>query len=292
MSSLHFDPIEKARAAWRVVSRQARSLRQTARRMGRGKAGVAAVEFALILPMMLVLYFGCAVLAQGLDAGRKTQVLASTLSNLTAQTLAGTYGDGNCAATTTVPCLTDADLLGIFNASTAVLTPYTGKVKMTISEIVFDNIAGTSNCCEAKLVWSAAVGSPNGTTASPRSCQTFNPNGSGTSLIPGGLYPASISNNTGANWKNYYLIVADVSYNYAPSFGFTPFNWGPAGNGNGYTINATSYYAPRNASSQSSTTTQAISWTPGGTISSSGQLTTCPAWTTSSTPPAGDYNVP
>ena len=258
---IRFDRIGKGSS-----SRQARRLRGMARRMGRGKSGVAAVEFALILPMMLVLYFGCAVLAQGLEAGRKAQNLASTLSNITARTSAGTYVDGNCAGVTTAPCVTDTDLNNIFNIATSVLYPFNGATKMTISEIIFDNKVGTTTCCDAKLVWSAPSAG-----ASPRSCQTFASTGSGPTTIPAGQYPAT---------SDSYLIVADVTYVYAPSFGFTPFNWGPATNG--YTITVTTYMTPRGSA------TQAIQWTPSGTIAN--PITCQP--TSNPNPPSGYYNVP
>jgi Flp pilus assembly protein TadG len=267
-----FDPIGNMRSAWRGLSGQAGRMGRKARRMGRGKAGIAAVEFALILPMMLVLYFGCAVLAQGLDAGRKTQLLAKTLSDLTAQVTPGTYFDGNCAANpaatpnpATVACVTDKDLQQIFGSASAVLYPFNGATTMTISEIIFDNQATTSGgktvvtniCCDAKLVWSAA----SGTGATPRTCQTFSSTGSGMSYIPAGLYPAA---------STAYTIVADVTYAYTPSFGFVPFSWGqPANAGNGYTIKMTTYMTPRGGANAP------IYWTPDNTIISAAQRSTC-----------------
>ncbi len=258
------DPIGKARA-WLNLGRKAR-------RLGRDTAGIAAVEFALILPMMLVLYFGCAVLAQGLEAGRKTQLLSRALADLTSQVTTGTYSDGNCAANpnatpdpSSVPCVTDSDLMGIFGASTAVLYPFKGATTMTISEVVFDNKLGSNTCCEAKLVWSAA----SGTGATPRACQTFTSTGSGPNYIPAGLYPAAISNNTSPG-TDYYLIVADVTYAYTPSFGFVPFSWGqPANGGNGYTITMTTYMTPRGSS------TIPVQWTPDGVTIAAGQRANC-----------------
>ena len=58
-------------------------------RLTRDDRGVAAVEFALILPLMLTLYLGCAELSQGLIATRKSTNVAIALSDLVAEQAAG-----------------------------------------------------------------------------------------------------------------------------------------------------------------------------------------------------------
>ena len=47
--------------------------------------GVAAVEFALLAPLMVLMYFGMAELTSGLMANRKLSAAASTIGDLTAQ---------------------------------------------------------------------------------------------------------------------------------------------------------------------------------------------------------------
>ncbi|HUO55181.1 MAG TPA: TadE/TadG family type IV pilus assembly protein [Rhodoblastus sp.] len=292
-------------------------LRAESRRFGSRKAGIAAVEFALLLPLMLTLYFGVVVLAQGLEVGRKTQLLSRTLADLTSQTLPGTSTTGNCASGNTVsgvnmpnvPCLTDTDLVGIFQASTAVLYPFADVANMTITQVVFDNVSSSnSGCCRARVVWSAGYGnsptlracglltqSANGVNGPTYMPIGFYPGGAGDAATSGTYYVAS--NNKVDN----FVIVADVTYNYAPGFGFQPYLWNRSANGGtGYTIRQTTYMTPRFGSSvtqssipaPSSPTTsnprydQLIYWTPSGTLTAA-QKNVCSVGTGST-----QYNLP
>jgi Flp pilus assembly protein TadG len=276
-------------------------LRHFANRLRRGQAGMAAVEFALIVPMMLALYFGCVVLAQGLEVSRKTQALSRTLADLTSQTLPKNDKSGTCIKTavantyvatkwnsgastsvsknaipmSSVPCVTDSELQNILAASTAVLYPFSGSPNMTITQVVFDNVSSTnSQCCVAKVVWSVGAG-PNPTL---RQCGALAISANGVNnptSIPTGLYPPAVSS---SNNIDNFMIVADVSYTYVPSFGFAPFAWNRAPNGGaGYTISQTTYMAPRGSS------TMQIFWKPDGTIPTTKYVTCSPNLETAST---------
>lgn len=263
-TSRHLELVVRARSACLAFARRAR-------RLGRGEGGIAAVEFALILPLMLALYFGCVVLAQGLEVGRKVQLLSRTLADITAQTMPQIGQSG--------PTLADSDLTNIFGASQSVLYPFTGATTMTISEIVFDNIGGTSGvCCEAKVVWSVATGST-GSSPQVRACGVLSQSSNGQNALnqmPAGLYPgkgSGLGGTSGSSTTDTYLIVADVTYQYNPSFSFQPNAWGHPGNG--YMITQTTYMSPRNgsASPASSTTSPsyqlpAIQWAKGGAFTS------------------------
>ena len=113
-----------------ACARLGRDLSRDVRRLRRGKRGVVAVEFALVLPMMLALYFGCVVLVQGLEVGRKTQALSRTLADLASQTLP--------VDNQTNPVLTDTEFVNFFSAWSAVLYPFTntGSPNMTLSQVV------------------------------------------------------------------------------------------------------------------------------------------------------------
>ena len=170
------------------------------RRLVRDHRGVAAVEFAIILPLMLTLYLGGVELSQGLITTRRSTNVAEALSNLVAE-------QPVCSAN----CLTDAGIADVFAAATAIMSPYsTASLKMTVSSVVFYNPAG-STAFNAEPQWTITN---NGGT--PRPCQILtsianNSNPSPTT-IPAGIYPAVGSATATA-------IVADVTYTYTPALG-------------------------------------------------------------------------
>ena len=99
--------------------------------------GVAAVEFAFILPLMLVLFFGTIDFSQGIAVDRKVTLMARTLADLTSQ---------NTSVTTT-------QLNNFFAASTAVMTPYdSAPVRATLSELYVD-----PNSLQARVQWSVGA---------------------------------------------------------------------------------------------------------------------------------------
>ena len=103
-------------------------------------SATAAVEFAMVLPVMLVAYIGSIEIGSGVTADHKLANLSLTLANLTALT---------------TKALQDTDINAIFNASAAVLAPYDyTQAGMVISSIVFDS----SNPPNAYVVWSNATG--------------------------------------------------------------------------------------------------------------------------------------
>lgn len=96
--------------------------------------GVAAVEFAVILPLVLMLFFGTIGVSSGVAVQRKVVVLTRTLSDLISQ----------------AKTISDTDINNAFNISTAVMAPYSsGPVKARISQIYID-----PDTQQAKLVWS------------------------------------------------------------------------------------------------------------------------------------------
>lgn len=107
--------------------------------------GMVAVEFALLIPVMLTMYFGTLETTNALTAARRVTNVAQTAGDLTAQ----------------VTNVTTADMNDIFAASSAILAPFpTNVVQITISSIV----ASSSNASNTKVAWSDAYGG-----ATPRS---------------------------------------------------------------------------------------------------------------------------
>ncbi len=87
-------------------------------RLARDKRGVSAVEFALIAPVLIGLYFGTAEVANGVGADRKVSLIAAALANLSAQATS----------------ISTSDMGNILDASGAIITPYDAtKLKMTVT---------------------------------------------------------------------------------------------------------------------------------------------------------------
>lgn len=117
------------------MSRALSSLTQALRRLRRDSDGAAAVEFAIIVPMMLVLFFGTVELSNGVAVDRKVTLVAHTLSDLTSQSTS----------------VAASDLTNIFAASSAIMTPYPNSpVQSVISEVKVD---ANGN---ATVAWSVA----------------------------------------------------------------------------------------------------------------------------------------
>ena len=96
--------------------------------------GLAAVEFAMIIPLMLVLFFGTVEFSSGIAVDRKVTLMARTLSDLTSQNIS----------------ITDTQITNIRNASIGIMTPYsTTPVNSTITELYVDPVSKV-----ARVQWS------------------------------------------------------------------------------------------------------------------------------------------
>jgi Flp pilus assembly protein TadG len=107
--------------------------RRPLRRLLADKRGVSAVEFAMLLPLMVTLYLGGVEVSQAVAIDRKVTLIARTLGDLVAQ------------ATT----VSNADMSNILAATTSVMAPYSdSNLKITVSSVVI-NAQGV-----AKVAWS------------------------------------------------------------------------------------------------------------------------------------------
>lgn len=98
------------------------------------RRGVSAVEFALILPLMLIIYAGCGEVTTALIVDRKVSRAASTISDLVAQQTS----------------VSAATMNGIFEATTAILEPYDAKAAKVLVVVVDITSSGQ------KVAWSKA----------------------------------------------------------------------------------------------------------------------------------------
>jgi Flp pilus assembly protein TadG len=103
------------------------------RRLLIDRTGVAAVEFALIFPLMITFYFGAMETSHMLTANRRVTSVAYTAADITAQAIS----------------VSDADVTDIFSASAAILRPFsTTPLSIRISSVVA-NSSGVN-----KVAWS------------------------------------------------------------------------------------------------------------------------------------------
>jgi Flp pilus assembly protein TadG len=113
------------------------SLPQYLVRLGRDQRGVAAVEFAMLLPLMLTLYLGTVEISQGVGVDRKVTLTARTVADLASQ----------------VTSINNTDMTNLLNASSAVIMPYDAtKLKSTVSQVDID---ANGN---ATIKWSDTLG--------------------------------------------------------------------------------------------------------------------------------------
>ncbi|KRR24949.1 pilus assembly protein TadG [Bradyrhizobium lablabi] len=95
-------------------------MRRRAFELRGNNSGVAAVEFAMIIPLMAMLLVGTNEFSAGVAIDRKVTIMARTLSDLTSQN----------------EKVTDTQFTNFFNASKAVMTPYASSpVEGTITEL-------------------------------------------------------------------------------------------------------------------------------------------------------------
>ena len=98
--------------------------------------GVAAIEFAMIVPIMLVLFFGTVEFSSGVAADRKVTLMARTFSDLVSQNFS----------------VSTVQLQNFYNADVAIMTPYSSTpTTAVISELYID-----PTTLNAKVEWSLA----------------------------------------------------------------------------------------------------------------------------------------
>lgn len=119
----------------RPFSRLARSTASIVRRFRADKDGVAAVEFAFVLPIMITLYIGSVATTIGVMTDRKLTILTHSIADIVAQS-------------TTVKA---DDPPKIFAAAKAIMSPYDTTDTVVGMRIQSVSIKSATNAC---LEWS------------------------------------------------------------------------------------------------------------------------------------------
>jgi Flp pilus assembly protein TadG len=170
-------------------------------------SGIAATEFAVIVPLMLAMFFGTVEFSSGVAVDRKITLVARALSDLVSQSLNTT---------------SDPELQNIFAASSAILTPYSvTPIQPTISEIYVDASK------VAKIQWSKSATLSLVSGAPSAVLKSSSHNKGDVVTIPAGLQVPGT-----------YLIWSEISYKYVPAVGYMM-------NKLGVTLNDATYTRPR-----------------------------------------------
>jgi len=156
------------------------------RGFGRNERAVAAVEFALIMPFLLSLYFGSMEASALFTVDKRVNTISATMGDLIAQ---WDPDDG------TIPAAT---LTTYFAAATGLINPYSSSGVKQVISLVFVKSDGTT-----KVLWSTQ-------------------SGGGTLRTVGATYaPLTTSANTMTNTvaRGGCIVAAEVSYSYKPLLG-------------------------------------------------------------------------
>ena len=128
-------------------------------RLRRDQDGGSAIEFAMLLPLMITLYLGSVEVSQGIGIDRKVTLTTRTVADLASQ----------------VSSINNTDMNNLLTASQSVIAPYdTSKLKVTVSAVTVDTngvatvawsdtLGGTKRSTGAGVTLPAALNVPNTT---------------------------------------------------------------------------------------------------------------------------------
>ena len=155
-----------------------RRVRWPVLRLLKDRRGVAAIEFAFIAPILLVVFFGTVEYTAAISIKRKVTTMARTVSDLTSQ----------------AAVVNDTDFANFFAASSGIMAPYSATpITMTASLLYVDPSSG-----QVRVEWSKGYNAAALSVGTPVS-------------VPSGLISRDSNNKVLANQ---YLIYSHVTYLY------------------------------------------------------------------------------
>ena len=162
-----------------------RRLRALALSFAEARDGAAVVEFALIMPLLLMLYFGSIEASSLLTVDRRVTIIAGTIGDLVAQW----NPDAGEIPQTTID--------DYFAAAAVIMTPYDASaLQLVVSFVEVDPDTGATT-----ILWSEA-----GTGAVPR--------------VPGESYPLDQASQMNKMARaGHYFIAAETALSYRPVLG-------------------------------------------------------------------------
>jgi Flp pilus assembly protein TadG len=171
--------------AMKPMSRIWLRARRSAISLLKDRSGIAATEFAVIVPIMLVMFFGTVEFSSGVAVDRKITLVAQTLSDLTSR----------------LPAATDCTLSNSFAAAAGILTPYSAIP--TVSKITELKIDPTTLVATVQWSRSATI------------------NSSGVVVLGAGRTVNSIVTiPTALAVAGTFVVWSEVSYLYTPAVGY------------------------------------------------------------------------
>ncbi|OCK56096.1 hypothetical protein LMTR3_32955 [Bradyrhizobium sp. LMTR 3] len=152
------------------------------------RSGLAAIEFAMIFPLMVVMFFGVVEISSAIAVDRKATLVARTLSDLTSQ----------------MKSVVDADIISFGETAKAIMTPYPASpLVSSITEVYVDSATGV-----ARVQWSKGLKIDTGGGVTIASTPPHNQGD--VVVLPPALVVA----------KGTYVIWSEVSYKYTPAVGY------------------------------------------------------------------------
>ena len=163
----------------------------------RDRQGIAATEFAMIAPFMLIAFFGVVEFCSAVAVDRKVTLIAHTLVDLTSQQAPPTISTDSAT-------ITDNALQNNFSSGGNIIASYDPTpLQSTISEIYVDHNGN------ATILWSKSATIQSGATVATLTNSPRNQGDDVTSVVP-----------TELRTPQTYLIFSEVSYLYIPTIGY------------------------------------------------------------------------
>ncbi len=185
------------------------------RALARCTQGVAAVEFALIAPVMAAMFVGSVELSQAVTANRRVTQVATSTGDLVAR------ADKN---------ISDSEIVDIMKVGSYLMSPYA----LTGLSVDIRVVASSAtNATDTKLKWTCSYKASAPTTVTCTCPST-------TYAIPAGLVSQGDA-----------VVIADISYDYKPTlFDNYMKKYYTGGSGGVYKMKETVYQKPRSNAPQ------------------------------------------
>ena len=166
----------------------------------RDQSGVAFIEFAMVLPLLLLIFMGLVDFARAFNERKRIVLVSSTIADIISQQ-------------STTNSITMSTVDSVMNAASAIMTPYplTDAI-ITVSAVQLTRNSDNS-CCQAKVQWSVTRG------GQLRPCNAIlNQVPATVTPAPTNILAAMIDTSSLGAAAVGQLIVTDVKGRYQPMF--------------------------------------------------------------------------